>query len=206
MEVQMKLLKHSWLCVPMIAGISLASTGAARPGDTPQCVVAAAWVKNHPTSLPTNLKNLSAFSSAYRRQIWVALPMETKRAIVHEQMQYYRTSPDLTNEQRAFVTEIDTVLDQYFSVDKRADFAEKYHARMIALMGKPLAKRVFATIGVGKPTERHAKEEVDCECATDRSWCENEPPNSGNCANANCLSTPWGCGDFGIWPCDGTCE
>lgn len=189
------------------------AAAANRPPEG-ECVIAARWAKNHLHELPTSLAGLSKFRLTYRKAIYNALSHDAQLRLWHEQNAYYRDDANLTAEQRALVTEIDGVIDRYFSKDSIAIFDSLYKQRAMTVFGKKLAAEVIADLGINTP-EQVAASVADrtftpttCECSTDSNWCAAFNPTSPftYCNSTfSCDGTRGGCGTGWSYNCNGIC-
>src|SRR5258708_1707670 len=163
-EAQMRISSRLFL-VPLVAGTAafLASTGRES-----ECAAAKRWVEENAATLPSTLSEISRHRLAYRKAIFVALPRETKLSLWHEQLRYYSTSPRLTDEQRAFVAELDSQLDDIYGPEHKA-VHKVLATRARSLLGVSLAREVMANLGVGTPETAVVQARVtpfgDCACS-----------------------------------------
>jgi hypothetical protein len=192
------------LGIPLLVGAVSAAVTERKPEAA--CVVAGRWVKGHSASLPSTLADISMYTLVYRKAIFAALPRATQLSLWHEQNRYYIRSERLTEEQREFLARVDGELDQYFGPEKAAAFEKRYMARIRDLFG-PLAREVFANLGVSVPETnpanmRKAATDGICNCSRQSDWCLLTGPG---CQSHDCRQVT-GCGTFWAYTCDGCCE
>lgn len=211
-----------WLLViPFTVGVV---TGMRRPASLvaePACQVASRWVKAHPDSLAKTLAEISAYPNAMRKAMWTALPDSVRIALRHEQHKYYLTSRQWTEEQRAFLVDVDSRLDELTAQGAKAERAA-LEKRASLLFTPEVAGEVFITIGVDTPEQRAAQEirvhgpnvvglgigtpVGDCTCDSYSGSGECGYGAPGICIrSAGCNTQIWGCGFLGYDRCDGQC-
>ena len=206
----MKLFSATIVGVPLGLFV-LGATSIERVVDTP-CVVAKRWVESRNGALPSDLKSFSLHTTSYRKAIYRALPREVQLKLWHEQFAYYRTAESLSPVQRAFVAEVESAIDEYFGPDRIHEFDRLYKARAVEILGKPLARQVFADLGINTPEDLAsvvvvpAGKLATCECATDSNWCDRGTNPDVCCVRGgSCETSSSGCGTLWCHSCNGTC-
>jgi hypothetical protein len=93
-----------FLALPLIA-VALASVTAARwPGPILSCQIAAAWVADHASELPTTLDGIRRYSGSYQIAILSAIPNEARKQMWVEQLESFVASEtSLTPLQRSIL-------------------------------------------------------------------------------------------------------
>lgn len=201
----------------LLSGVALAMLGvviaASDPQPEPECVKAEKWVAANRGRLPATLAAFSQFGLAYRRAIYQALPRETRLSLWHEQLAYYSQSDSLSAVQRRFVREMDDALDRVLGSPEEADFEAVNKPRAIEILGKPLARQVFANLGIGAAAQPSivaaGSVALDgCQCNATDDWCSDSPTGlDKKCYEGGTCITPTvsGCGWWLAKPCNGWC-
>jgi hypothetical protein len=207
----MRLAKIALTGIPVIMfGVLI---GASAPQPEPECVKAEKWVASNRGHLPATLTEFSKFELAYRKAIYHALPRETRLRLWHEQLAHYSRSDSLSATQRQFVDEMAAALDRVLGSAEEAEFEAINEPRAIQILGKPLARQVFANLGVGVPNPPSivapgSAALSGCECNTSDDWCSDGPtaPPRKCYAGGTCITpTESGCGWWWSQPCNGYC-
>jgi hypothetical protein len=193
------------LALPLLAGVLTAAVDGRK---RPECEIAAEWVAANVERLPKTLAGISEYNAEHRKAIFRALPRDVQLRLWHEQLAYYSASSELTETQRAFVKELDGVLDQYFGKENSAKFDSVYKARKLEILGPQLSGRILGNLGINTPELTAQAQEtalVDCECNITESYCSAGMRCSG--ATGCTVTTPIiGCGDFWCEDCNGMCR
>lgn len=192
----------------IVMGVGALAATATDP--EPECVVAARWVNEHAESLPTSLEELSTFTHAYRKAIYIKLPREIQMRLWHQQTRYYLADLSLTEAQRLFITEVDAEMEQTFGAEKaKMRNEKKYMTRAKDILGIELAKKIFGDLGLNTPEMQLAasggKPMFLCSC----NWTGQGDfclPTGLACGPAGCTPTETGCGWWWCDPCNGECN
>lgn len=192
------------ILAPVLAVLLTTTLGSAAPKpEPPECAVAAAWVRAHPTELPTTLAGLAKHTKLYRRAIYDALPPATREAMWREQLEgYLRPGSPLTETQKASVRRVITQLPALTAAHPNRALSRSLRAQLSTQFDRPLLREVFITLG---PTPVPAEPAANarrplCDCADD-----------GECfAGSTCkpviCSFNTGCGVGGADTCWGVCR
>lgn len=208
-------------------------TGATMLPDAkqPACIRAMAWVRSHPTSLPTNLSELMAFPATWRKTILGRLPAETKATIQREHLAMTLGRTHLTPEQADLIARANELLTAEAYRDdgpkRRAlhalerDFMDKFSKTdlerfghlgsasiprwtaesRLAAIGETIRNQFIVRAGGGAG--------VVCSCNCDSSFdafkCWQITGGACGCYPLEC-EDPGNCGFWTISSCNGVCE
>src|SRR5438045_582817 len=111
--------KVRWIVLaPAVIASTVTLLAASPSPPLPACAVAAAWVKEHPASLPKTLGELGRFNRAYQSAIWMTFSAATKRALWQEKLLPLTSETSaLTGEQKGFITLYLSHLEEYITSD-----------------------------------------------------------------------------------------
>lgn len=193
------------LLIPVFATLSVAAGPASTIRSESECARAHAWVARHKADLPTHLDGLSRYSMVYRRAIYAATPLEGRKLFWREHFATYTTGPSayvLTAKQKALVEEAASRLDVLLG-ENASNEREAIVRRALAEFGRPLATRVFATLG--SVPESATVSICDCHQGSVLTCVDIVGPNT-ECRESQCREAAIGCGTFWASSCNGTCQ
>ena len=110
--------------------------------------------------------------------------------------------------QRGIVLEAAAMLSpELYQIPKNAQWAQlvdepvqSFVQRALLVFTKPEAAALFVELGGKEPKSHHAKPlSGSCACSHESDWC------TYDCWSSDCTKSTWGCGTFGLYPCDGLC-
>lgn len=156
---------------------------------------------------------LSELSKGDRKVSFNQMDAEDKASLwrVHFGLNLAR-HPEWTDEQRAIVLEASTmVTPQLYKIPKDSNWNRLVGEPVRVLTYKALVvftkqegAALFAELGLNEqPKSNHAKRSTTgtCGCSTESNWCAQQCVGG-----AECTVLYWGCGTFGLYPCDGACS
>ena len=146
----------------VVTVLALTLTAATRLRPLPDCKIAAQWVSTHRGVLPSTLPAFAEYSRVYQRAIYVALPVEVRKQLWRRHLSsFVSDSSPLTPEQKRMVRDVIARLDLF--MDEQAGKAAVMDAapKLLAVFGKPLAKRVFVSLGGEERSSRAGSARVE---------------------------------------------
>lgn len=204
----------------LAAGAAVAS-GLLLAGKTPafaqeRRAAAAAWVARAKDDLPQTYEAFSRYALDYRREIYRALPVDTRARLWREHLKRYRTAhPSLSALQKQALARAESFIANDLAFDPswvrqpEQQQAERQLRRdVITSFGKAEAYQIVATLGPSRQPGR--TEDLiapmgkwgKCDCNMDDQWCSSHcVPSAGGYFCEEHL----GCGWWWVEPCDGFC-
>jgi hypothetical protein len=156
---------------------------------------------------------LSELSKVDRKASFSVMSAEDKSSLwrVHLGLNLAR-HPEWTEQQRAIVLEaIATVTPALYKVPKDSNWTRLVDEpvrlltyKALVVFSKQESAALFSELGFNEqPKSNHAGRSTtgSCGCSTESNWCTYQCVGG-----AECTVLYWGCGTFGLYPCDGACS
>jgi hypothetical protein len=203
---------------------------AAWPAPRTPCEAAANWVEAHREALPQTLTAMRTIPATYRRAAFNAMSPSVRREMWRNHLATFLSSQSgLTLRQRDVIRLMMLRLDTYITDDRTgregrlALRKDKVDSVMNAEFIPELARVIFSGNGlfsddgrgaiasIGRPAYSGAAATPTTN-ATRRDWvcdCNSDVGGEGNCPHDCvgewCNYSTFGCGWFGLLPCDAKC-
>ena len=153
---------------------------------------------------------LSELSKADRKVSFSLMSAEDKSSLwrVHFGLNLAR-HPEYTEQERSIVFEAITMATpQLYKIPKDSNWTRLVDEPVRLLTQKALlvftkqeVAALFSELGSdAQPRSNHARRPAgSCACSTECDWC------SYHCTSSECTVLTWGCGNFGLYACNGLC-
>jgi hypothetical protein len=192
----------------------------------PVCARSKDWVAQHVSSLPSTLEQLRAYPAAYRKTILGTMTSDARAALWRQHLEQWSHAP--TPAQReviaraiAFITPAviaspETNRSEAIEIAKagRQAFGDAVAKEIFEVIGgtesRPLGSLAALRIYIGDSlrnafTLKASSNFCLAHCSSFDNWCRS-PYHCVWIDEQWCDHTEFGCGSFGLFPCDGTCE
>jgi len=176
------------------------------------------WAQRYADTRPS-LEEFAIFSRGERIAIFNAIGPEARAALWRDQLRQFSQRPDLSQRQRAIVLEaIALTTPAAYAEDAQAGRRlSDFSSSAVSAFSTSSHRRVWFDLGVVVETSaaaapsiwtqvthafRPAAQSPSCDC--NKQFAQEDCPG-GQCIDADCSWTDWGCGTAWAWPCKGMC-
>lgn len=144
------------LALPVCVALGSVVIGATWKRPTPPCQITEAWVRQHRTSLPSTLAEISRYPLAFRKAIVAHVSADVRVRLWREKLDFYLApSSNLSPAQRELVQHIRDELyvlvsDSTGKLGRERMASEGLHDRIASLFDSAQRRAIFGTVGLAK--------------------------------------------------------